>query len=82
MPGEGVRTRSRFTPRTDARREVSLQDRYELEDGRIFLTGIQALVRIAFDQHRADARRGLKTGTFVSGYQGSPLGGIDREFQR
>ena len=65
-----------------ARRKVSLQDRYELEDGRIFLTGIQALVRIAFDQHRADARRGLKTGTFVSGYQGSPLGGLDREFQR
>jgi indolepyruvate ferredoxin oxidoreductase len=61
---------------------VSLQDRYELEDGRIFLTGIQALVRIAFDQNRADTRRGLKTGTFVSGYQGSPLGGLDREFQR
>jgi indolepyruvate ferredoxin oxidoreductase len=82
MPGEGVRTRSRFAPRPDARREVSLQDRYELDDGRIFLTGIQALVRIAFDQHRADVRRGLATGTFVSGYQGSPLGGLDREFQR
>ena len=71
-PGLHARPRGKF----------SLQDRYELEDGRIFLTGIQALVRIAFDQHRADARRGLRTGTFVSGYQGSPLGGLDREFQR
>ena len=82
MPGEGVRTRRRFPPHPDADHTVSLQDRYELEDGRIFLTGIQALVRIAFDQHRADTRRGLKTGTLVSGYQGSPLGGLDREFQR
>ena len=79
---EGVRTRRRFAPPAHEPRTVSLQDRYELEDGRIFLTGIQALVRIAFDQNRADARRGLKTGTFVSGYQGSPLGGLDREFQR
>ena len=82
MPGEGIRAQRRVPSRPEAHRKVSLQDRYELEDGRIFLTGIQALVRIAFDQNRADARRGLKTGTFVSGYQGSPLGGLDREFQR
>ena len=82
MPGEGVRARRRVPPHRRPQRSFSLQDRYELEDGRIFLTGIQALVRIAFDQHRADARRGLHTGTFVSGYQGSPLGGLDREFQR
>ena len=77
-----MRARTRLTARPRARRRYALEDRYELEDGRIFLTGIQALVRIAFDQHRADARRGLRTGTFVSGYQGSPLGGLDREFQR
>ncbi len=82
IPGEGIRARRRRPSRPRPRREFSLQDRYELEDGRIFLTGIQALVRIAFDQHRADLRRGLHTGTFVSGYQGSPLGGLDREFQR
>ena len=82
VPGEGVRTRRPLTPHERPRGRFSLQDRYELEDGRIFLTGIQALVRIAFDQHRADARRGLHTGTFVSGYQGSPLGGLDKEFQR
>jgi indolepyruvate ferredoxin oxidoreductase len=79
---EHVRTRRRFSAPASELREVSLQDRYELEDGRIFLTGVQALVRVALDQRRADSRRGLRTGTFVSGYQGSPLGGLDKEFQR
>ncbi len=61
---------------------VSLDDKYELEEGRIFLSGVQALVRVPFDQHRADAAAGLRTGTFVSGYQGSPLGTLDKELQR
>ena len=82
IPGEGIRARRRQPPHPRTRGKFSLQDRYELEDGRIFLTGIQALVRLAFDQHRSDARRQLRTGTFVSGYQGSPLGGLDKEFQR
>src|SRR4051812_21991102 len=62
--------------------DVSLADKYVLEQGTIFLSGIQALVRILLDQRRADARRGLNTGTFVSGYQGSPLGGFDKELLR
>src|SRR3954451_17857701 len=62
--------------------DVSLADKYVLEQGTIFLSGIQALVRILLDQRRADARRGLNTGTFVSGYQGSPLGGFDKELMR
>ncbi len=69
-------------PRSPERREVSLQDKYLLEDGRIYLTGLQALVRVPLDQHRADRGRGLRTATFVSGYQGSPLGGLDKELQR
>jgi indolepyruvate ferredoxin oxidoreductase len=64
------------------RREVSLQDKYLLEEGRILLTGVQGLVRLPLDQHRADRRRGLHTGTMISGYQGSPLGGLDLEIQR
>jgi len=63
-------------------REVSLSDKYELEEGRIFCSGIQAIARLPFDQRRADARAGLNTGGFVSGYQGSPLGGIDKELLR
>jgi indolepyruvate ferredoxin oxidoreductase len=61
---------------------MTLEDKYVLEDGRVLLTGVQALVRLVLDQHRADRRRGLTTGTMISGYQGSPLGGLDRELQR
>jgi len=64
------------------RREVSLDDKYVLDEGRILLTGLQGLVRLVLDQRRADVRRGLHTGTMISGYQGSPLGGLDKELQR
>jgi indolepyruvate ferredoxin oxidoreductase len=65
-----------------ARREVSLDDKYLLPEGRVLLTGVQGLVRLALEQHRADRARGLHTGTMISGYQGSPLGGLDKELQR
>ena len=58
-------------------REFSLDDKYRREEGVIFLSGIQALVRLPLDQHRADKRRGLRTATLVSGYRGSPLGGLE-----
>ncbi|HEX8123789.1 MAG TPA: indolepyruvate ferredoxin oxidoreductase family protein [Solirubrobacteraceae bacterium] len=65
-----------------SRPETTLDDKYVLEQGTIFLSGIQALVRVLLDQHRADVRAGLNTATFVSGYQGSPLGGFDKEVMR
>ena len=55
-----------------------LSDRYDREDGRVFLTGTQAIVRIALDQVRRDRARGLNTAGFISGYRGSPLGGFDQ----
>jgi indolepyruvate ferredoxin oxidoreductase len=55
----------------------SLKDRYTLENGRIVLTGVQALVRLPMDQHRADQHKNISTGTLISGYRGSPLGAID-----
>jgi indolepyruvate ferredoxin oxidoreductase len=61
------------------RPDVALTDKYLLEQGTVFLSGTQALVRILLDQVRADRRRGLRTATFVSGYQGSPLGTVDKE---
>lgn len=58
-------------------REFSLRDRYALEEGRIALGGMQALARLPMDQHRADRRRGLHTASLITGYRGSPLGGLD-----
>ncbi|MCY4011773.1 MAG: indolepyruvate ferredoxin oxidoreductase family protein [Gammaproteobacteria bacterium] len=53
--------------------------RYTNEPGSAYLTGIQALARLPIDQRRLDAVAGLDTAGFVSGYRGSPLGGLDRE---
>ena len=50
------------------------------EEGDIHLGGIDALVRLTLDQSRADERRGLKTGMFISGYRGSPVGMLDAAF--
>ena len=59
-----------------------LDDRYAREEGRVFLTGTQALVRIMLDQARRDREAGLNTAGFISGYRGSPLGGLDLELWR
>ena len=56
--------------------------RYGTGSGNAFLTGIQALVRLTLDQRRLDARAGFDTAGFVSGYRGSPLGGLDQELWR
>jgi indolepyruvate ferredoxin oxidoreductase len=56
---------------------VTLDDKYAADSGRIYLTGIQALVRLMLVQRRRDLAAGLNTAGFVSGYRGSPLGGLD-----
>lgn len=58
--------------------EFSLAERYRAGAGPVLLTGVQAIARLLVEQHAADARAGLRTMSFVSGYQGSPLGGLDR----
>ena len=60
-------------------RHVSLDDKYAAEEGRVFLTGTQALVRLPMTQMRRDRTAGLNTAAFVSGYRGSPLGGYDQQ---
>ena len=60
-----------------ALRDVKLDDKYELETGRVFLTGAQAFVRLLILQRQRDRLAGLNTGGFVSGYRGSPLGALD-----
>jgi indolepyruvate ferredoxin oxidoreductase len=59
-------------------RKVDLEDKYTLDKGRIFITGTQALVRLALMQRRRDVVSGLNTAGFISGYRGSPLGGFDQ----
>src|SRR5690606_32072481 len=59
---------------------VTLDDRYEREEGRVYLTGSQALARLPMMQRRRDEAAGLNTACFVTGYRGSPLGGIDQQF--
>ncbi|MEM9302033.1 MAG: indolepyruvate ferredoxin oxidoreductase family protein, partial [Pseudomonadota bacterium] len=60
----------------------TLDDKYTREKGRIYLTGIQALVRLPMMQQLRDRAAGLNTGGFISGYRGSPLGGLDLNLWR
>ena len=53
---------------------VTLEDKYRLEHGRVFLTGMQALARLPMLQHAIDRAAGLHTAGYISGYRGSPLG--------
>ncbi len=62
--------------------EVTLDDKFLLTEGRVFITGVQALLRVLMDQHRLDRAAGLNTAGFVSGYRGSPLGGLDQQAGR
>ncbi|MEO7653886.1 MAG: hypothetical protein ABIZ80_25800, partial [Bryobacteraceae bacterium] len=61
---------------------MKLDDKYTQETGSVYLTGIQALVRLPMDQMRRDRRANLRTGAFISGYQGSPLGTYDLALHR
>ena len=57
--------------------EVALDDKFDLSKERIFLSGSQAIIRMLLMQRERDRRMGLNTAGFVSGYRGSPLGGLD-----
>jgi len=63
-------------------RSYQLADRFGLEDGTVFLSGLQAVARIPTDQLRRDRRFGLTTAAFASGYQGSPVGTLTEELRR
>ena len=60
---------------------ISLDQKYTQGSGHIFLTGIQALVRLPMAQIRRDRAAGLNTAGFISGYRGSPLGGYDQQLE-
>ena len=60
---------------------VTLEDKYTLDEGRIYATGIQALVRLPLVQISRDRADGLRTAGYVTGYRGSPLGAYDQQLQ-
>ena len=64
------------------RRPVSLDDKYTLREGRVFMTGIQALVRLPLEQRWRDAAAGHDTAGYITGYRGSPLGAYDQQIWR
>src|ERR1700720_3666247 len=65
-----------------ALRKVTLDDKYDLSQERVFVTGYQAIIRLTLMQKERDRRAGLNTAGYVSGYRGSPLGGLDQQFLR
>ncbi|HEY8260480.1 MAG TPA: indolepyruvate ferredoxin oxidoreductase family protein, partial [Methylosinus sp.] len=62
--------------------DVSLADRFDLSKPLVLLNGTQAIVRLLLMQRELDRRAGLRTAGFVSGYRGSPLGGMDAQLHR
>ncbi|MEO1724671.1 MAG: hypothetical protein AAFR84_20025, partial [Pseudomonadota bacterium] len=61
-------------------RDVSLNDRYDLEKSPVLLSGTQALTRATLMQHARDLAAGHSTAGYVTGYRGSPLGGVEGAF--
>ena len=57
---------------------VTLDDKYTAQEGRVYLNGMQALTRLTIMQRQRDALAGLNTAGYVTGYRGSPLGGLDQ----
>ncbi|NNH73638.1 indolepyruvate ferredoxin oxidoreductase family protein [Nocardia uniformis] len=65
-------------PQVETTAPYDLADRYRSGAGPVLLTGVQAIARLLVEQHVRDIRAGRRVATFVSGYQGSPLGGVDK----
>ena len=59
---------------------ITLNDKYQAQTGRIYLSGIQALVRLPLVQRLRDQAAGINTGGFISAYCGSPFGGFDEAY--
>lgn len=68
-------------PRTELL-SITLEDRYKAVSGPLYMTGVQAMLRVLVDQARSDRAAGVNTAALISGYPGSPLGGVDTEMMR
>lgn len=79
---EPTRTKSAGSGAQTELQPVRLADRFDLDKEQVFLTGTQAVVRLTLMQKERDRRAGLNTGGYVSGYRGSPIGGLDMAMWR
>ena len=79
MDGNDVKLNQIYT---SGLRDVGLQDKYDLNKSTVFVSGTQALVRLCLLQAEKDRAAGLNTAGYVTGYRGSPLGGIDLQFSQ
>ena len=61
----------------NGRSSVTLEDKYRAKSGRVLMSGIESLVRLVLEQRWLDLDRGFNTSVFITGYEGSPLGGLD-----
>jgi indolepyruvate ferredoxin oxidoreductase len=68
-----------MTSENSSLKEVTLEDKYKVLQGTLYLTGIQALVKLPLVQREIDRKAGLHTAGFISGYRGSPLGSYDQQ---
>ncbi len=71
-----------MAPENTTLKNVSLDDKYDLEKDRVFISGTQAVVRLVLTQKQRDRNAGLNTAGYVTGYRGSPIGGLDHAMWR
>ena len=64
------------------KKNISLDDKYLKRSDSIYISGVQSLVRLPLIQKERDQKNNLNTAGFISGYQGSPLGGYDLELSK
>jgi len=69
-------------PENTTLKNVSLDDKYDLQKDRVFISGTQAVVRLVLTQKQRDRNAGLNTAGYVTGYRGSPIGGLDHAMWR
>ena len=65
-----------------SRKQIKLNDKYDLSETRVYMSGTHAVIRLALMQHERDRQSGLNTAGYISGYRGSPIGTLDLHLSR
>ncbi|MGI9379836.1 MAG: indolepyruvate ferredoxin oxidoreductase family protein, partial [Methyloligellaceae bacterium] len=65
-----------------SRKQIKLNDKYDLSQTRVYMSGTHAVIRLALMQHERDRQQGLNTAGYITGYRGSPIGTLDLHLSR